>query len=93
MLYDVVVIGAGVTGAFIARELSRYELKVCMLEKETDVSMGTSKANSAIVHAGFDAVQILLKAQLNVRGNKRMPLIAQELGVDFKQIGFFRALP
>jgi glycerol-3-phosphate dehydrogenase len=89
MLYDVVVIGAGVTGAFIARELSRYELKVCMLEKETDVSMGTSKANSAIVHAGFDAVPNSLKAQLNVRGNKRMPLIAQELGVDFKQIGSF----
>ena len=55
VLYDVIIIGAGVTGSAVARELSRYKLNVCVLEKEEDVCCGTSKANSAIVHAGFDA--------------------------------------
>ena len=54
-MYDVVVIGAGVVGGMIARELARYDLKLCMVEKENDVAMGATKANSAIVHAGFDA--------------------------------------
>ena len=54
--YDVIIIGGGVVGAAAARELSRYELSVCLLEKEEDVCSGTSKANSAIVHAGFDAL-------------------------------------
>ena len=53
--YDVVIIGGGVTGAAVARELSRYAMRICLLEKEEDVCSGTSKANSAIVHAGFDA--------------------------------------
>ena len=53
--YDVVIIGAGVIGSAVARELSRYQVKVCVLEKESDVCEGTSKANSAIVHAGYDA--------------------------------------
>jgi glycerol-3-phosphate dehydrogenase len=87
MLYDVVIIGAGVTGSFIARELSRYELKVCMVEKEADVAMGTSKANSAIIHGGYDAVPNTLKAILNVRGNKMMKQVATDLNVKFKQIG------
>ena len=55
MLYDIVIIGAGVTGAAVARELSRYQLRTAVLEKEEDVCTGTSKANSAIVHAGYDA--------------------------------------
>ena len=60
-MYDVVVIGAGVIGACIARELSKYELSVLILEKENDVSLGSSKANSAIVHAGYDAHRDSLK--------------------------------
>ena len=56
-MYDVIIIGAGVTGTACARELSRYEAKICVLEKEEDVCCGTSKANSAIVHAGYDAAE------------------------------------
>ncbi len=87
MVYDCIVIGAGVTGAFIARELSRYQLSVCLVEKGTDVAMGTSKANSAIVHAGFDAKPGTLKATLNVLGNELMEQICNELNVPFKRIG------
>ena len=63
-MYDVVIIGAGVTGSAIARELSRYELKVVVLERASDVCEGTSKANSGIAHAGFDAKPGTLKAKL-----------------------------
>ena len=87
MVYDAAVIGAGVVGAFVARELSRYRLKVCLLEKESDVAMGTTKANSAIVHAGYDAKHGTLKSILNVRGNELMEQAARELGVPFKRIG------
>ena len=66
--YDVIIIGAGVTGSAIARELSKYQLSVCVLEKEEDVCSGTSKANSGIVHAGHDAVPGTMKAKMNVRG-------------------------
>ncbi|HHV60721.1 MAG TPA: NAD(P)/FAD-dependent oxidoreductase [Clostridiaceae bacterium] len=85
--YDVVIIGAGVTGAFIARELSKYEASVCLVEKEADVAMGSSKANSAIVHAGYDAEPGSLKARLNVEGNLLMPGVAEELGVPYKNTG------
>ena len=70
--YDVAVIGGGVVGCAAARELSRYELSVCLLEKTEDVCSGTSKANSAIVHAGFDAVPGTRKAEFNVNGNEKM---------------------
>ncbi len=86
-MYDVIIIGAGVSGASIARELSRYKAKVCVLEKEEDVCCGTSKANSAIVHAGYDAATGSLKAKLNVRGNERMPSLAKELDFSYKQSG------
>ena len=69
MLYDVIIIGAGVTGAAVARELSRYNLNACVLEKDEDVCCGTSKANSAIIHAGFDAAEGSMMAKMNVRGN------------------------
>ena len=71
-MYDVIIIGAGASGSAIARELSRYQGKFCVLEKETDVCCGTSKANSGIVHAGFDAEEGSLMAKLNVEGNKMM---------------------
>lgn len=85
--YDVVVIGAGVTGCAIARELSRYELSICVLEKEEDVCSGTSKANSAIVHAGFDAKPGTLKARMNLEGNRRMSDLAEELDFPFQRNG------
>ncbi|WP_059066232.1 NAD(P)/FAD-dependent oxidoreductase [Mediterraneibacter massiliensis] len=86
-MYDVVIIGAGVTGSAAARELSRYQAKVCVLEKEEDVCCGTSKANSGIVHAGFDAVPGTLMAKLNVQGNQMMEELSQELDFPFKKIG------
>lgn len=87
MVYDVAIIGAGVVGAMTARELSRYRLKICLLEKEADVGSGTSKANSAIVHAGYDARHGTLKSVLNVRGNEMMDNISKELAIPFKRIG------
>ena len=64
-MYDVVIIGAGVTGSAIARELSRYQVKACVIERQEDVCCGTSKANSAIIHAGFDAAHGSLMAKMN----------------------------
>ncbi len=86
-MYDVAIIGAGVIGSAIARELSRYQVKACVIEREEDVCCGTSKANSAIVHAGFDAVPGTLKARVNVKGNLMMDQIAEELDVPFKRNG------
>lgn len=86
-MYDVVIIGAGVVGAMIARELSKYALSVCILEKESDVAMGATRANSAIVHAGFDAKEGSLKARLNVRGSQMMPEVAKQLGVKYVNNG------
>ena len=80
-LYDIAIIGAGVVGAMIARELTKYDVKVCVLEKENDVATGATKANSAIVHAGFDAKCGTLKAELNVKGSKMMKDVCDELGV------------
>ena len=68
-MYDIIIIGAGVVGACIARELSKYELKIAVLEKELEFGCGTSKANSGIIHGGYDAKEGSLKAKLNVRGN------------------------
>jgi len=82
-MYDIAIIGAGVIGGMIARKLSSYQLKVCILEKENDVAMGATKANSAIVHAGFDAKEGSLKAQLNVRGSEMMEKTCRELGVKY----------
>lgn len=86
-MYDTVIIGAGVVGAVIARELTKYNLKVCVLEKENDVACGATKANSAIVHAGFDAKPGTLKAKLNVRGSEMMKKLADELGVKYRNNG------
>lgn len=86
-MYDVAIIGAGVIGSAIARELSRYDAKICVIEREEDVCCGTSKANSAIIHAGFDATPGSLKARLNVRGNEMMDQLAKELDIPFKRNG------
>ena len=87
MNYDVAVVGAGVIGSLIARELCRYNIKVALVEKNNDMATGTSKANSAIVHAGFDAKPGTLKAKLNVEGTALMPELCKTLGVPFKPIG------
>jgi len=81
MVYDVVIIGAGVTGGMLARQLSRYQLSVCLLEKENDVAMGASRANSGIIHGGYDPVPGTLKAKLNTRGVELLFTAAKELNV------------
>ncbi len=86
-MYDIMIIGGGVSGAACARELSRYKVKICVIEKEEDVCCGTSKANSAIVHGGFDAATGSLKAKLNVRGNEKMGQLAEELDFPFRRTG------
>lgn len=86
-MYDVIIIGAGVSGSASARELSRYKVKACVLEKEEDVCCGTSKANSGIVHAGYDAREGSLMAKLNVLGNRMMGKLSEELDFDFKRCG------
>jgi glycerol-3-phosphate dehydrogenase len=87
MQYDVVVIGGGVTGCSIARSLSRYALSVCLVEKGEDVCSGTSKANSGIVHAGYDPEPGTLKAKLNIWGSAMMPALSRELDFDYRQNG------
>lgn len=86
-MYDVCIIGAGVCGCAVARELARYQVNVCVVEKCEDVCCGTSKANSAIVHAGFDAQPGSLMARLNVEGNERMEQLAKELDFPFQRNG------
>lgn len=86
-MFDVLVIGGGVIGATVLRELTKYNLNVAMVEKCSDVAMGQSKANSGIVHAGFDAKEGSLKAKFNVLGNKMMQSYANELGVKFRVNG------
>ena len=86
-MYDLTIIGGGVVGGLLLRELSRYRLNVCLLEKEGDVSMGQSKANSGIVHAGFDAKPGTLKAKFNLAGNRMMPQVTKELGVKYENNG------
>ncbi len=86
-MYDVAVIGAGISGASVARELARYDLKIVILEKTNDVSNGTTKANSAIIHAGYDAPYGSKKARYNVIGNQMYGEICEELSVPFERIG------
>ena len=82
-MFDIVIIGAGVVGGLIAETLSKYDKKVCILDKASDVAMGATRANSAIVHAGFDAKEGSLKAKLNVRGAALMKDICRRLGVKY----------
>ena len=89
MLYDIVIIGAGITGSMLARELSRYELKVAVLDKENDIANGATMANSAIVHTGYDPVDGTLKAELNVKGARKYPKICEDLHCHIKNTGAF----
>ena len=86
-MYDIIVIGAGVTGTCIARELSKYQVNMCVIEKGDDVASGTSKANSGVIHAGFDAKPGTLMAKMNVRGNELLYKLAPELDFPVKQNG------
>ncbi len=87
VIYDIIIIGGGVTGAAIARELSRYRLKTALLEKEEELAFGVSKSNSGIVHPGTQNPPDSLKGKLCVQGNRLMREVARELGVDFKEVG------
>ena len=86
-MYDIVIIGAGVSGCAIAREVSRYKANVLVVDRDEDVCCGTTKANSAIVHAGFDAANGSLMAKLNVQGSVMMPELAKELDFHFVRNG------
>ena len=86
-MYDAVIIGGGVIGCAVARYLSRFQGRFCLLERENDVCSGTSKANSAIVHAGFDAKAGTLMAKYNVLGSRMMPQLAKELDFPFRRNG------
>ena len=86
-MYDVIIIGAGVTGCAVARYLSRYQGSALVLERAEDVCCGTSKANSSIIHAGFDAAHGSLMAKMNVQGNRMLPELAKELDFPFRMNG------
>ena len=86
-MYDVVIIGCGVVGASAAYELARYKLRVAVLEAAADIAAGTTKANSAIIHAGYDPEPGTLMAQLNVEGNRLTGEICEKLQVPFKRVG------
>ena len=86
-MFDIIVIGAGVIGSLIARKLSSYKCNVLVLDKENDVGNGTSMANSAIVHSGYDPVPGTNKAKFNVLGNKMFPKMCEQLDVSLGKIG------
>jgi glycerol-3-phosphate dehydrogenase len=85
--YDIIIIGAGVVGSMIARFLSRYQLDILLIEKEADVCMGTTAANTAIIHAGYDPVPGSLKAEMNIAGNRMWDTVAGELNIPFERRG------
>ena len=84
---DILIIGAGITGCSVARELSRYCASVALLERAGDVAEGSSKANSGIVHAGYDALPGTLKAKYNVEGAGMMPALCRSMGVPYQPCG------
>lgn len=86
-MFDILIIGAGVTGAVLARELAKYNLSILVIDRENDVGNVTSSANSAIVHSGYDPVPGTLKARLNARGCLLYPKLCDELDVSFSKCG------
>ena len=89
MIYDVIIIGGGVTGCSIARTLSKYNLNICLLEKEAEIAVGTTKANSGVIHAGYASPRDYVKRHLCIGGNKMYTQAAEELNFPFKRIGSF----
>ena len=87
--YDIIIIGSGIVGSLIARYLSKYDISILVLEKEADVGMNPSSANSAIIHAGYDPAPGTLKAAMNSAGNKIWHTLAPELGISFKSSGSY----
>ncbi|MCR4736475.1 MAG: NAD(P)/FAD-dependent oxidoreductase [Treponema sp.] len=87
MNYDVLIIGGGISGACIARELSKTKASICIVEKENDIACGSSKANSGIIHAGYDPIPGTLMAKLNIRGSELYPSLAKKLNFEYKNIG------
>ncbi len=85
--YDIIIIGAGIVGSMVARFLSRYDITTLLIEKESDVSMGATAANTAIIHAGYDPVPGSLKAEMNLRGNAMWDQLAEELEFPFARHG------
>ena len=86
-MYDVTIIGCGIVGSAIAYELSKKKLKCLVLEKENAVAMGATRANSAIIHAGYDPDEGTLMAKLNVRGAHLCEKLCEDLSVAYKRIG------
>lgn len=86
---DVVIIGAGITGCFLAHDLAKYQLKITVIEKENDVANVTTMANSAIIHTGYDPKDGTLKAKLNVKGARMYPVICKELQVEYQRCGAY----
>ena len=85
--YDIVVIGGGVVGSAVARELSRYQLKICVLEKELDVCNGVSGRNTGLLHSGILHEKNLLRTECCMEGNAEFEQVASELDVPFKRCG------
>ena len=85
--YDVIIIGAGISGAMTAFQLAKYNVKTAVVEAGIDVASGSTRANSAIVHAGYDAKEGTLKAELNVKGCEMMESITNQLGVHYSRCG------
>ena len=90
---DVLIIGAGIVGNSIARELSRYRISVSVIDKNLDVTGDQTRANSGVVHSGFNATPGSLKAKLNVEGSRMMEGVCRELGVEYFQVGTMVAGP
>ncbi|MGL5577493.1 MAG: NAD(P)/FAD-dependent oxidoreductase, partial [Fusobacteriaceae bacterium] len=86
-MYDILIVGAGIIGSGVARELSRYNLKIAVLDRDTDVANGTTKANSAIIHAGYDPEPGTLMAKYNIPGNAMYEELCRELHVEFNRNG------
>ena len=86
-MFDVLIIGAGVIGANLLRELSRYQVRAAVLEKENDVGLGATRANSAIVHAGYDPEPGTKMARFNVQGSNMMEQLCRDLSVPYRRNG------
>ena len=89
MNFDILIIGAGISGTMLARELSRYKLKIAVVDKENDIANGATMANSAIVHTGYDPEDGTLKADLNVRGARLYPKLCKDLNCLIKTTGAY----